>query len=95
MRSRGRTLLRGVSGGVGARAGELAWIEIAGHRIEDIAAVVARPGSGATGDPTPEPRAPKPFSVVGSCVVVDGTIFPKLIFVDGPSSFDCSEPSGL
>lgn len=56
MRRRGRTMLRGVSGSVGARAGELAWLEIAGHRIEDIAAVVASPGSGATGDPTPAPR---------------------------------------
>src|SRR5205823_6219390 len=41
MRSRGRTMLRGVSGSVGARASELAWIEIAGDRIEDVAAVVA------------------------------------------------------
>lgn len=56
MRSRGRSMLRGVSGSVAARAGELAWIEIAGHRIEDVAAVIAHPGSGATGDPTPEPR---------------------------------------
>jgi hypothetical protein len=56
MRSRGRTMLRGVSGSVGARAGELAWIELAGHRLEDVGAVAARPGSGATGDPTPAPR---------------------------------------
>ena len=54
-RSRGRVSLRGVSGSVGARAGELAWIELAGHRIEDVAVVVARAGPGATGDPTPEP----------------------------------------
>ena len=56
MRSRGRVSLRGVSGSVGARAGELPWIELAGHRIEDVAVVVARAGSGATGDPTPEPH---------------------------------------
>jgi predicted aspartyl protease len=56
MRSRGRTMLRGVSGSIGARAGELPWIEIAGHRIEEVAAVVARPSPGASGDPSPDPR---------------------------------------
>jgi len=55
MRSRGRVSMRGVSGRVGARAGELPWIELAGHRIEDVAVVVSRAGPGATGDPTPEP----------------------------------------
>jgi predicted aspartyl protease len=54
-RSRGRVSMRGVSGRVGARAGELAWIELAGHRIEDVSVVIARAGAGATGDPTPEP----------------------------------------
>jgi predicted aspartyl protease len=58
VRRRGRMSLRGVSGSVGARAGELPWIELAGHRVEDVAVVIA--GAGATGDPTPEPH------VVGS-----------------------------
>jgi predicted aspartyl protease len=55
LRRRGRVAMRGVTGSVGARAGELAWIELAGHRIEEVAVVIARAGSGATGDPTPEP----------------------------------------
>ncbi|HEX4416587.1 MAG TPA: retropepsin-like aspartic protease, partial [Kofleriaceae bacterium] len=56
VRRRGRVALRGVSGSVGARAGELPWIELAGHRVEDVAVVIARAGAGATGDPTPEPH---------------------------------------
>jgi hypothetical protein len=56
MRGRGRVSVRGVSGTGSARAGELAWLELAGHRLDEVAVVVSRPGTGATGDPTPEPR---------------------------------------
>lgn len=56
LRGRGRIALRGVSGSAGARAGELDWLELGGHRLDDVAVVVAPSGAGATGDPTPAPR---------------------------------------
>lgn len=55
MRRRGRVSVRGASGTASARAGELAWLELAGHRLDEVAALISRPGAGAGGDPTPAP----------------------------------------
>ncbi len=52
LRKGGRVALRGLTGAVGARSGVLAWLELGGHRIEEVDAILARPGAGATGDPT-------------------------------------------
>src|SRR5215510_6868324 len=40
-------------------------------------------------------RTPYPSSSLGLVVVVEATVFPKLTFVVGPSSPDCTDPSGL
>jgi hypothetical protein len=52
LRKGGRVALRGVTGAVGALSGVLAWLELGPHRLEEVAAIAARPGAGATGDPT-------------------------------------------
>jgi predicted aspartyl protease len=48
-----RAALRGAGGAASATAATLPWLELAGHRIDPVEALVARPGAGALGDPEP------------------------------------------
>jgi len=53
LRGGARVALRGAGGSASAMARTLAWFELAGQRIEELDVLVARPGSGALGDPEP------------------------------------------
>ncbi len=53
LRGGARVALRGAGGSTSATARRLAWLELAGHRVEGVEALVARPGAGALGDPEP------------------------------------------
>jgi predicted aspartyl protease len=53
LRGGARVSLRGAGGAASAMARTLGWFELAGHRIEEVDALVARPGAGALGDPEP------------------------------------------
>jgi len=49
LRGGARVGMRGLTGAVGARARQLPWLELGGHRCEDVAVLVARAGPGAFG----------------------------------------------
>jgi predicted aspartyl protease len=53
LRGGGRASLRGAGGAASALARSLPWLELAGHRMEGVSVLVARPGAGALGDPEP------------------------------------------
>ncbi len=53
LRGGGRASLRGAGGSASAMVRRLAWLELAGHRLEEVEVLVARPGAGALGDPEP------------------------------------------
>ncbi|HWO22167.1 MAG TPA: aspartyl protease family protein [Kofleriaceae bacterium] len=53
LRGGARAALRGAGGAVSATAASLPWLEFAGHRLEDVSVLAARPGAGALGEPEP------------------------------------------